>query len=314
MKICFIGSVGHVGQAYAEMKNHPQAEFVGAAPGSSHETALQSVLEPLPYYPDYRRMLDETKPDVAVLSPVYGLTGSIAMECARRGIHVFAEKPIAATPEELDALEAAVRESGIRVCAMHYLRFTPAFFEAEKLIRGGAIGDIRMVTAQKSYKFGTRPDWYWDDTLYPGIIPWVGIHVIDCIYHLTGRKFTGVRAVQSGSGPQNAALCQFTMEDSIIASVNMDFLRPADAPSHEDDRIRVAGTEGVIEVRDQKIYLINGEGTREIEPGPAPSLGLDFLLNRQACTNEDIFAVTRAAVTAQRSAAINQTMEIRGNV
>jgi len=310
MKICFIGGCGHVSQAYTEMKDHPEAEFVGAAPGSEHETDYHPAAPGIPLFEDYRRMLDETAPDVAVLSPVYGLTGVIAIECAKRGIHVFAEKPLASTLEELETLEKIAAEKNVRLCAMHYLRFTPAFYQAEKLVKSGAIGDVKMVTAQKSYRFGIRPPWYWDKKLYPGIVPWVGIHAIECIYHLTGKAFRTVSTVEVGEPPRNAAVCQFTMEDGVTASVNMDFLRPEAAPSHEDDRIRAIGTEGVIEVREQRVFLINADGYREITPEQPPRLGLDFLYGRPESTNEDILAVTRAALTAQLAAATSSRREI----
>ena len=310
MKVCFIGACGHSKQAYKYLKSREDVTFVGMARESDHE-GLESAFEPsIPFYTDYRAMLDETQPDLAVVSPVFGHTGRAIIECARRGIDVFAEKPIAATLEELDAVENSVRESGIRFCAMHYLRYTPAFYHGAKLVRAGAIGEVRMATAQKSYRYGKRPAWYHDRELYGGTIPWVGIHAIDWLWHFTGKRFLSVSTRVFGRDPEMAALCQFEMEDGLIGGMNLDFYRPKSAPTHGDDRIRCVGTEGVLEVRDGEILLINGEGEQTLCPTHAPELLEEFLNGGESISPEELFYLTRVALIARDAAEQEKNIRI----
>ena len=312
MKICFIGACGHSKQAYKYLKTRADAAFVGMAPESEHEGLAASFDPSIPFYGDWRAMLDEVCPDLAVVSPVFGHTGRVIIECARRGIDVFAEKPVAATLEELGEVEAAVRESGIRFCAMHYLRYAPAFYHGAKLVRSGAIGEVRMATAQKSYRYGTRPAWYHDSTLYGGTIPWVGIHAIDWIYHFTGKRFLAVSTRTVGRDPEMAALCQFEMEDGLIAAMNLDFYRPKAAPTHGDDRIRCVGTRGVLEVRGGEILLINGEGEQILRPTEAPELLEEFLDGGETIAPDEIFTLTRVAILARDAADRHEISRIEG--
>ena len=310
MKICFIGNSGHTITAYKEMKLCPEAEFVGIAPGSEHEANLDFSGYGIRIFEDYKKMLDETNPDIAVVSPVFGLTGKIIIECAERKIDVFAEKPVAGSYEELDRVERAVKENKIHFSAMHYLRFAPTFYLGKKLVADGAIGKVQLITAQKSYKYGnSRPAWYHDRELYTGTIPWVGIHAIDWVYAFSGKKFLSVNALSVGS-PEMYALCQYKMEDGVMASVNIDYLRPSTAKTHGDDRIRVAGTEGVIEVFSDRIVLINKDGTQELRPTEAPKLAYDFLLKREELTCDEVFMLTRAALAARESADKNITVKV----
>ena len=46
------------------------------------------------------------------------------------------------------------------------------------------------------------------------------------------------------------AQLMMTLENGVSAQVSADYLRPANAATHGDDRVRAAGTHGVIEVRD----------------------------------------------------------------
>lgn len=310
MKVCFIGACGHSKQAYQYLKTRSDTEFVGMAPESLHEELTASFDPAIPFYTDYLAMLNEVRPDLAVVSPVFGHTGRAILACAERGIDVFAEKPVAATIEELNAVEAAVRESGIRFCAMHYLRYAPAFYHGAKLVRSGAIGEVRMATAQKSYRYGKRPAWYHDRALYGGTIPWVGIHAIDWIYHFTGKRFLSVNTRVVGRDPEMAALCQFEMEDGAIGGMNLDFYRPNQATTHGDDRIRCVGTAGVLEVRGGEILLINGEGGQILRPTEAPELLEEFLGGGESVPPEEIFYLTRVAILARDAADRNEITRI----
>ena len=312
MKVCFIGACGHTRQAHRYLKTRDDVTLCGIAPESEHEGLVKSLDSDIPFYSDYKEMLDKECPDLAVVSPVFCHTGRVIIECAARGIDVFAEKPVASSAEELEAVEMAVKKSGIRFSAMHYLRYTPAFYQGARLVKSGRIGDVRIVNAQKSYKFGTRPAWYSDRELYGGTIPWVGIHAIDWIYDFTGKKFLSVNASSSGGSPEMAALCQFEMEGGVIASASIDYYRPQSAPTHGDDRIRCVGTRGVIEIRNDEILLIDESGANTIIPDGAPELLEEFLNGGEAITPEEIFYLTRVAILARESADTQRIVKIEG--
>ena len=310
MKVCFIGSCGHWRRAFNVLKNRDDVVFCGFAPGSPEENRKDSIDAEIPYFADYNEMLDGVRPDLVIVAPVFGITGKIILACAGRGINVFSEKPIASSLEELEAVKEGILASGIRFGAMQYLRFAPAFYHGARLVHEGKIGTLRMITAQKSYRYGVRPDWYQDPELYGGTIPWVGIHAIDWISYFSGKRFLTATAQSFGKSPEMAALCQFTMEDGLIAAANIDFYRPESAPTHGDDRIRCVGTEGVLEVRDGRILLMNREGASEIIPEDAPDLLSAFLNGEDPIPTEEIFHLTEVAITAREAAKSGKTLVI----
>lgn len=311
MKVCFIGGCGHWWDAYEYLRTRDDVVFCGFAPASEHEERTESIAQDVPFFADYRAMLDETRPDLAVVSPVYGLTGRINIECAERGINIFSEKPIATSAEELAALREAVERNGVRLGAMHYLRTHPAFWLAARMVRAGVIGQVRMITAQKSYKYGTRPAWYSDRELYGGTILWVGVHAIDWVAHFSGKRFLNATARSVGENPEMAALCQFTLQDGVIANVNIDFYRPSGAPTHGDDRVRCVGTDGVIEVMGGKITLTTSDSTTTVEPDGAPDLLGDFLGGGDVLTMDEVFHIAAAGIAARDSADRGKTEIIK---
>ncbi|MFA6930879.1 MAG: Gfo/Idh/MocA family oxidoreductase, partial [Lentisphaeria bacterium] len=107
-------------------------------------------------------------------------------ESLHRGIHVFCEKPIAITLHEADEIEAAWKKGSAHIRSMVGLRYEAPFQQAASLVKAGAIGKIKLIRSQKSYKLGKRPDFYRKRTTYGGTIPWVGSHAIDWILFFSG--------------------------------------------------------------------------------------------------------------------------------
>lgn len=264
-------------------------------------------------YTDYIEMLETEKPDVAVVSPEFYLTATICMECAKRGVHIFAEKPVAISRGELAALKKVIQETGVHFMAMHFLRLSGANYQALCAVRNGEIGEVRMVNAQKSYKLGQRAAFYKSRKTYGGTIPWVGIHGIDWIYSMIQKPCVKVSACQSrvgnnGHGELEATcLCQFLFGNEVMASLQIDYLRPMTAADYSDDRVRVVGTKGTLEVRGKQLYLVNEDGEQTFEPETGKDLALDFLeeiLGGEPCeiTADEIFKITDLALAAQEAA------------
>jgi predicted dehydrogenase len=97
-------------------------------------------------YPDWRAMLERERPDVVAIGPRW-VSDRVAMigAAAERGIHVYMEKPLCATPEEADTLAAAVARGRIKLNLAHQVRLAPDLLHLKKLVDGGLIGDLLEV-------------------------------------------------------------------------------------------------------------------------------------------------------------------------
>lgn len=318
-KVCIIGDVGHFSYAVRAAQSSDSLCISAVSDGAERmgcEKAFKAVSECNPsakQYADYIEMLDSEKPDIAVVNPYCAYNAQVSIECMRRGIHVFSEKPAAVTLPQLDTLREAYRESGVVFSTMMAIRYTPHFAAAKRAVESGAVGEIRLMNAQKSYRLGKRGGMYLDRRLYGGTIPWVGSHAIDWLYWFSGKRFLEVYAQHSsianrGTGDlEVSAVCGFKMEDEVCATVSIDFLRPDLAPSHDDDRLRAVGSTGVIEVRGGKVYLINENGEQTLENAEPVNIFEEFVKAVEgkpgdAVSAEDSFYVTEACIRARESA------------
>ncbi|MBO5897733.1 MAG: Gfo/Idh/MocA family oxidoreductase [Clostridia bacterium] len=311
MRIGIIGSVGHWFYALNELPRHT---VVGIAPGFAGEGMVAVInqlktkgIEP-PVLEDWRALLGEV--DLIIVNTRFDLNAGITAEFLRRDVYVFAEKPLAITLEQLDILEAAQKDSKAFVTAMFGIRGEPWFVTVREAVKG--LGEVRLLNGQKSYRMGNRPDYYRRMETFGGIIPWVAIHAIDWVHVLAGADFTAVRGLSNadfnnGHGEMDVtSLCQFEMEGGILASVSADFMRPMSSPTHDDDRVRVVCTEGVVEYMKGKVTVIDKDGERELPMLPAEDV-FEQMLRRISGENvgvspEDSFYITRVALMARDDA------------
>ena len=319
MKLCMIGSRGHCAYVFESIAEVPDLKLEAISPGCEDDPSrLLAMAEKAGFHPevhqDWRAMLEKTAPDVVCIDGPFDKHAEMCIEALRRNIHVFCEKPIALTLEELNGIMEAHKKSSARIVSMVGLRYDPAFYQAAKMVHQGAVGKIKLIRAQKSYKLGTRPDFYKKRETYGGTIPWVGSHALDWILYFTGDTFRSVTAIQTaedngGHGDlEVAAHCQFVTRSGILASASIDYLRPQTASTHGDDRVRVAGTEGVLEVVNGKIHLINANGEQTIDPEPPDrKLFSDFILELEGkrpalVSDAETFELTRSCLLAREAA------------
>ena len=171
---------------------------------------------------------------------------------------------------------------------MHTTRYEPHYYTVRQLIQEGAIGRVRMVSA-KIISPWIRPNFYKERKTYGGTILWVSIHAIDMIRMVTGKECLSVYSAQSsahnlGNGEMEIITTStFELEDDILATVSTDYYRPSNAHSHDDDRLRVVGTEGIIEAArrdgEHEVRLINSSnnGFTPVELLKPPMLFEDFV-------------------------------------
>jgi len=308
MNICIIGNSGHWGYAKRELSNH---NVVGIAPGYPGDdmAAVQNVLKKVgiyaPIYEDYHTLIGCA--DVAVINSRFDLNAEIAAQCLDKNVYAFCEKPLATSLGQLAMLRKAQEASAAMVIGMFGIQYSGWCLTVQEAVK--SIGQIRMVNSQKSYKLGQRPDFYKNKEQFGGIIPWVAIHAIDWIWAITGAKVETMSAMTDalhnfGNGDlEMTALCQFRLENNILASVNADYYRPLTAPTHDDDRVRVVGTKGIVEYKDGVVTKIGANGIEELSMLPAESIFSLFLRRiggeDVGITPEESFYLTEIALKAR---------------
>lgn len=96
-------------------------------------------------YEDYRVMLDELKPDYAFILSENCQKPEIVEECAKRGVNVSIEKPMAVSLAEAEKIEASVKRYGIEAVVNWPVVWRPYLHRMKAAIDAGIVGEpIRL--------------------------------------------------------------------------------------------------------------------------------------------------------------------------
>jgi predicted dehydrogenase len=168
-------------------------------------------------FADYRRLLDEARPQAVIIASPNQLHAETGIECARRGIHILIEKPVTDTLESATALLSEVRNSGIRSLVGHHRRHHLQVRTLKALLGEGRIGDIVGVSAIWATH---KPENYF------AVAPWRsqaggGPVLINLIHEIDFLRFTVGEVVAVEAIASN---CQrgFAVEDTAVALIEFD--------------------------------------------------------------------------------------------
>lgn len=325
MRIGIIGLQGHVNYFLQGARQVEGARVVAVSnsvrAAAEKLVAREPLAEGAEVYEDWRHLIEHSLMDVCVVAAENGERVEQLVELAKRGIHIVAEKPLTTTLDDLGRVRQALDASQSRLTMLLTMRHDAKYWTMKNLIQQGVVGEVRQVTCQKSYRLGQRPAWFKSRDRLGGTIPYIGVHALDLMSWVTGLKFTQVAAFHATGGrPQmveteDTASILVRYEGGASGTARLDYLRPETAPSHGDDRLRIAGTSGVLEIAypdPDPLLITSNDAPMRVALEPTDHLFVDFVRSLREdlparITDADCFNITEVVLRA-RQAADEQTM------
>ena len=93
-------------------------------------------------YTNYKKMIEEKKPELVAIATESGLHAEIALYCLQQGVNVIIEKPMAMSISDADKIISLSEEKGVKVSACHQNRFNIAVQEMRKALDTGRFGRL----------------------------------------------------------------------------------------------------------------------------------------------------------------------------
>ena len=186
--------------------------------------------------------LDEAlseRPDVVFITNPSSLHVPIALEAARRGCHLFIEKPLSHSLEQVSELAALCDAQGLVTCVAYQLRYHPGFLRLRELLAENAIGKVLSVRAEVGeYLPGFHPyeDYrrmYASNSALGGGVTLSQIHEIDFLCALFGaprRVFSmggHVSSLEVDVDDLSLSLLEFARADGspLFVELHQDFVQ-----------------------------------------------------------------------------------------
>jgi len=212
VRIAVIGA-GQIGRRHLDVIL-PDPDYAAAAIADPAPAAADFARQRgIPYFADAEAMLDEVRPDGAIVASPNQFHVAGGLACIARKVPVLIEKPLADTLADAIALVAAAEAAGVPVLVGHHRRHNPIMRKAAAVIRGGELGQVAAVTCTwLSRKHDGYFDIAWRREPGGGTALINGIHEIDCLRMLCGE----IDSIQAfvGHGVRN-----FPVEDTAAAAI-----------------------------------------------------------------------------------------------
>lgn len=204
--------------------------------GSGHAAAEEFAIPAV--FTDGRRMLDEVSMD-ALWScvPAYARTG-IEADAARRGIHLFSEKPQSTSMAVARDIAAAIDEGGVLSTVCFRERYRPLFQEARRRMQG------RRLVHARFQSFGGLPPKRERDTPMRHWGQWTakaggrafdwGVHAVDYLRFMSGLDVRTAQAFYLDHDPWLAPLSSsFNLVFATGATATLSFVSAGPVPPNE---------------------------------------------------------------------------------
>ena len=236
------------------------AEFVGYCEQTTAPALIETMRETYPGTPvlDRDAIFADPEIDVICIAAVPADRADLAIRAMEAGKDVMVDKPGVTTPEQLEAVKAAVAGTGriFSICfsERHCVR---SAVKAGKLVREGAIGTVVQTLGMGPHRkqFDTRPDWFFRPERFGGIIVDIASHQIDQFLFYTGSETAEVAAASIGNFAtgDHPAFQDFgevlLRSDHAAGYIRVDWFTPDGLPTWGDGRLTILGTDGYIELR-----------------------------------------------------------------
>jgi xylose dehydrogenase (NAD/NADP) len=249
------------------IRSSARSELVAVASRSHARAAAYAAEWQIPQTMTYEDLLDRPEVDIIYVPLPNRLHAEWAIRAVEAGKHVLCEKPLAMATAEVDAISRAARQHARVVTEGFMYRHHAQTARVVDLLRGGAIGTLRVIVSGFTFPQTRTPDVRLDPALGGGSLWDVGCYPVSIAQLLAGqpRAVSGIQQV----GPtgvdemfagtityENGVMCQFhcgfrAAYQTVLRLIGTDGVLHVDRPFRPEprERLRVqreSGTEEVI--------------------------------------------------------------------
>jgi len=166
LRVAIVGLVhGHVHGFFQQNLHRTDIEIVGISDPSQAlfaRYAKQFGLDPKLYYPSLDDMLRKAHPQAALVYTSTYDHRAVVETCARQGVHVMVEKPLAVSYADALAIADAAKRGNIQVLVNYETTWYRSNHAVYNLAQPGAFGSIRKIVVHDGHRgpkeIGVQPE------------------------------------------------------------------------------------------------------------------------------------------------------------
>ncbi len=208
-----LGTVSHVHKHAISISENAQLTCV-----CDIDESKASMYEGIKLYTDIDEMLEKEELDCVHICLPHYMHVDVSIKCAKKGVNVLTEKPVALTYEEATKLFDVEKETGVKVGVCLQNRYNTTSKALKEIIKnetGKFLGSKGIVTWSRTMDYYNQAPWRGKMALAGGgAVINQSVHTLDLLSYL-GGEFKTVEAKVA-----NFSLKETEIEDSVMARMN----------------------------------------------------------------------------------------------
>jgi len=211
---------------------------------------------PVRPYRDWRAMLGNERLDLAVLFLPHSHCPDAAVACAEHGVHVLAEKPMAADSDGLKRMIDAAGKAGVLLSAPYVWRYHPVARAMKQQVESGVLGQIvscegRCAAGRMHRYLDGHAEWMLSKSLSGGgPMHNLGVHWIDLYRWMLADEVVEVQGknvkINQEYDIEDNSFAILTFSRGTVLSLDVSYTVPDSFPYGRDLHLGVRGTRGVL--------------------------------------------------------------------
>ena len=192
-----------------------------------------------------------------------------AIKAAAAGKHILCEKPLTLRLVDTERVIAAAKQHNVLLMEAYMYRFHPQTKKVVELVRGGALGEVRLIRASFNVLMDFNPEHrMFKKSLGGGTILDLGCYPVTYSRHIAGAvqgkdfaepvEFHGTGRLRSEVGTDDFATAVAKFPGDILAELSCG------ATILNDNSVRIFGTKGWIDVPNPFVPGLLGQSEKII--------------------------------------------------
>lgn len=240
---------GNIAHRFAEgLSVLPDARLIAVGSRSREKAEKFASRFNIPHrHGSYVDLANDPDVDAIYVSTPHPFHKESSILCLKAGKAVLCEKPLAVNAREVKEIIACARESKRFLMEAMWTRFLPVTVKVREWLAEGAIGEVRMLTADFGFRSGWNPEGrLLNPELAGGGLLDVGVYTIAMAYMVFGVPPSRIASVahigETGVDEQATMLLGYDAGQLALLSCAIRTNVPQDA--------KILGTEGSIHIPD----------------------------------------------------------------
>lgn len=265
----------------------PDVEFVGIQDPqiSVAEHRSDALGKSTPVFTDYRKMLDETKPDFVLALGRHDDMAETARYLIECDLPFMMEKPMGLNSDQVGEVAELATARGSFAAVPFTQRYLPFAQQARALLASGELGIPSHLYFRNNRPTSDRylawdSEWMFDPAMGGGCLRNLGIHGLDLFLYLTGEDAEVVGAQSSnrvhGRAVEDYVSVMVRTPSGILGTVEAGNTFPRDGT---DGEWKISGSKVLLAAKDGKIRRVTADSDEFSDGAPSQHLSITAVEN-----------------------------------